>query len=180
MKKLVTISLTLFLAFGLMSSCEKVNSLFDVEFNADFQTQMDMQIVPSALKSGTGTFNKTETIDPLSNADFLKYKEKIKDINIVGATIEIIALNPSSIAITNCTLIVSNSNNTLSAQWNIPQMVFTLGQKITLESNQFNLLKQILNQKNPFTVQLSGTSSAPDGTFKADVIFSTKVTANPL
>ncbi len=181
MKKQITLfTITLF-TLVFMSSCDKLKSLADVEFDANFESQMDVPIQPTSLKTLPGTFNTSVTIDPLSNADFLKYKEKIKDISIIGATIEITELTPTPITI-NGTLTASDTQNppNLSASWPINNEVLTVGKKITLSTSQFVTLQQIFNLKTPFTVTFAGQSSASQGTIKVKVTYKTKVKANPL
>lgn len=179
-KKITLFTITLFMLV-FISSCDKLKSLADVEFDANFESQMDIPIQPTALKSLPGTFNKSVTIDPLSNADFLKYKEKIKNISIIGATIEVTELTPTPITV-NGTLTASDTQTppSLSASWPINNEVLTVGKKITLSNSQFATLQQIFNLKTPFTVTFAGQSSESQGTIKVKVTYKTKVKANPL
>lgn len=178
MKKQITLFTLLLISAAFLSSCDKLKSLADVQFDANFETQLDVPIQPTVLKSNIGTFNQSVTIDPLSNADFLKYKNEIKNIDVVGATIEITELNPSPITI-NGSLTATNGSN-LTANWPINNEVLTVGKKITLSNEQFATLQQIFNLKTPFTVTFAGQSSADSGNFKVKVIFKTKIKANPL
>ncbi len=181
MKKYITILSIMFITAAFLSSCEKLKSLADVEFDADFESELDVPISPTSLKSTQGAFNKTETIDPLSNADFQKYKDKIKNIDVKQAEITITQLNPSPIVVSTATLSAMMLNMP-SATWSISNETLTVGKVIVLDNNQqqFDKLKDIINQKKPFDVNLQGVASVDQGSFKVKVKFKTRVKANPL
>lgn len=181
MKKYTLIFAILLFSTTFFSSCEKLKSLADIEFDADFESQLDVAIQPTALKSTLGAFNQAVTIDPLSNAEFQKYKDKIKDIHINSAEITITQLSPSPINLTTATLTAS-ATNFQPASWTVNNETLTVGKVITLDNNQqqFNKLKAIINQKNPFEVRLQGSTNVDQGNFKAKIKFKTRVTANPL
>ncbi|MBK9291763.1 MAG: hypothetical protein IPM52_09080 [Bacteroidetes bacterium] len=178
MKKYLLIFLAL-TSVGFFSSCEKLKSLADVEFDADYETELNVDIQPT-FKSGVGTFNQTITIDPLTNADFQKYKDKIKNISISSAEITITQLDPSPIVISGT--LTASAPNLPSASWSLNNETLTVNKVITLDNNnqQFDKLKDIFNTKNPFDVNVQGQASVPQGTFKCKVKFKTKVKANPL
>lgn len=167
------------LTIGLLSSCEKLKSLADVEFDADYETELDLNILPT-FKSGTGVFNQTVTIDPLTNADFLKYKDKIKNVDITSAEFTILELNPSPITISGS--LTASSSNLPSASWSLNNEELTVNKLIVLDNNnqQFDKLRDIINAKDPFDVNIQGQANEPQGSFKCKVRFKTRIKANPL
>lgn len=181
MKKYLSILTIMLFAVAFLSSCEKLKSLADVEFDADFESELDLQIQPTSLKSTLGVFNRTETIDPLSNAEFQRYKDKIKDINVQQVEITITQLTPSTILVNTATLTASMTNMP-SASWSISNETLNVGKVIVLDNNQqqFDKLRAIINEKKPFTVNLQGMANVNQGSFKAKVKFKTRVKANPL
>lgn len=181
MKKYITIFSIMFLTVAFLSSCEKLKSLADVEFDANFESELNVPIQPTSLKSTQGSFNKTETIDPLSNAEFQKYQNKIKNINVTQAEITILEPNPSSIVVSSATLSAMMTNMP-TASWSISNETLTDGKKIILDNNQqqFDKLRAIINEKKPFDVNLQGVANVDQGSFKVKVKFKTRVKANPL
>jgi PBP1b-binding outer membrane lipoprotein LpoB len=183
MKNFKRFSLLLFFSASLIfSGCEKIKSLADVTFEAEFSTDLPVQIQPSSLKADiNGTFFETATIDPLSDTEFAKYAEKIKKIEIIEATAEVITINPSPILLVTANLTASATNFT-SAVWSFANESLTQGKQLTLgnENSQWTNLQKILDSKEVFNVTLQGQADVDEASFTVRVKYKTKITANPL
>lgn len=164
------------------SACEKIKSLADVKFDAEFQTDLNVTVTPSLNKAGVdGVFFASATIDPLSDSEFKKYADKIKKIEIVDATAEIITINPTPVQLISAELKASSAGMA-DAQWNFANESLTAGKKLNLSNanNQWTNLQSILDSKAVFTVSLQGQTDVNDATFQVRVTYKTKITANPL
>jgi hypothetical protein len=174
--------LLLFSASIIFSGCEKIKSLADVTFEAEFSTDLPVQVLPTKNNSNVnGAFFETATIDPLSDSEFAKYAEKIKKIEIIEATAEIISINPSPIMLVSANLEASATNFT-SAVWSFANESLTQGKILTLgnENSQWTNLQSILDSKEVFNVTLQGMVDVDQADFTVRVKYKTKVTANPL
>lgn len=182
MKRILTLSFLVIALAMSFSACEKLKSLADVKFDAEFQTDLDVTVTPSLNKAGIdGVFSASATIDPLSDSEFKKYAEKIKKIEITDATAEIITINPSPVQLISAEL-KATSAGMADAQWNFANETLSAGTKLNLSNanNQWTNLQAILDNKVIFTVSLNGQTDVNDATFKLRVTYKTKITANPL
>lgn len=182
MKTLLRSSILILFVSIIFSGCEKIKSLADVTFEAEFSTDLPVQIQPTSLKADVnGTFFETATIDPLSDTEFAKYAEKIKKIEIIEATAEVITINPSPILLVTANLTASATNFT-SAEWSFADESLTQGKQLTLgnENSQWTNLQSILDSKEVFNVTLQGQADVDEASFTVRVKYKTKITANPL
>ncbi|KAF0128972.1 MAG: hypothetical protein FD155_2797 [Bacteroidetes bacterium] len=180
MKTLLKLSFILLLiGFG-NTGCEKIKSLADVTFDANYESTIDVDVVPSALKATNGTFFETVTIDPLSNSDMATYANLIKDIDVVEVSAEVISLS-TPVQLISATLNASSTGFT-DASWSFANETLTVGKVLTLsnDAGQFDNLQKILTSKNVFTVTLQGQTDVNEATFSLLMTFKTRVTANPL
>jgi PBP1b-binding outer membrane lipoprotein LpoB len=181
-KSIKRLSILILFVSIIFSGCEKIKSLADVTFEAEFSTDLPVQIQPTSLKADiNGTFFETATIDPLSDTEFAKYAEKIKKIEIIEATAEVITINPSPILLVTANLTASATNFT-SAVWSFANESLTQGKQLTLgnENSQWTNLQKILDSKEVFNVTLQGQADVDEASFTVRVKYKTKITANPL
>jgi PBP1b-binding outer membrane lipoprotein LpoB len=182
MKKFKQISFLLLFASIIFSGCEKIKSLADVTFEAEFSTDLPVQVLPTKNNSNVnGAFFETATIDPLSDSEFAKYADKIKKIEVVEATAEIISINPSPITLITANLEASATDFS-SAVWTFTNESLTQGKIITLgnENSQWTNLQNILDSKEVFTVTLQGQADVDEASFTVRIKYKSKITANPL
>jgi len=165
------------LAAFLYSGCDKL----DVDFKADYSTNLNVVIPPSGVKAFTGyPFSVSSTIDPMSDSDFAKYANKIKDVNVKEVIAEITSIN-KEVVLLNCTL-AATSPNYSSAEWYFENENLTVGKKFTLanESGKWDNIQKILTDKKILTVSANGSTDQNDVQFTIKVTIKTVITAGAL
>jgi len=162
------------------SSCKKLADLMDVSFNTAYSVQLAAVVPPDhVLKQTEGIFSASATIDPNSNAEFLKYAHKIKDIEITSISAKILSISKPVTIETASISIFSDTKNT---SWNFTNELINAGKILTLgnDSNQWIIVQNILNDKNIFTVIVNGKTDVDDVEFTIEVTINATITANPL
>jgi hypothetical protein len=185
MKTLIKLGVIIFFISFVNTGCEKIKDLADVSFDANFDTEMNVDVKPTTQKSGLemGSFSETAEIDPNSNEDFKTYASKIKDIKVTKVVFEIIEITNApnnAVQLGSATLSVDKTGFT-SAKWIESAQTLTVGKKFEYSTlDQFANLQNILNSKVVFTVNFFGTADPVDASFKVKVTINSTITANPL
>jgi len=177
--KMKTVLFAMLAAVLMISACKTVDDLNEVNFDADFKTDLNCVVPPGSFKSGiNGAFSASETIDPLSDPNVEKYIDHIKSWNVASITAEIIAVSKPDAKLLNAEIKVFSDDH--SALWNIPGMPLAIGQKVTLgnENGQWDEINAILGEKKTFTASINGATDKDDITFTVRVTIKTKVTAS--
>jgi len=163
-----------------LSSCKKLVGLLDVSFNTAYSVQLDAIVPPNnGLKQTEGMFNASATIDPNSNAEFLKYSDKIKGIQITSISAKVISISkPVNIETANISII----SETKRTSWTFTNELMSVGKILTLgnESNQWISVQDILSEKILFTILVNGQTDVDDVEFTIEVTINAIITANPL
>jgi hypothetical protein len=177
MKTMTKLFVLLAAVILLSPGCEKAKDLLDVKFDADFKSDLNID-VPAGARSAT--FSESATIDPQSNTDFAEYGSKIKEIEIKEVKATILAIN-KSVVLESADLSVTSGDMT-PANWSFSNETLTVGKELTLDNNngQWDNVQAILNTQNAFTTAISGTVSEDDVQFTIQIEIKTSVTANPL
>jgi len=176
-KLILKISLaTIFTASLVLVGCNKVKSLLDISFDADFNVDMSVDAVDSGL--GYGWFEMEETVDPLADEEVRKYIDNIKDWAITDLKIKFNQVDPDFDLSES---MIKMYNNEKVVSWDLPDQKIMEGSEILLdnENNQWSLLNEIIKQKEPFKVYLTG-KTVPASHFNLQLVFKSKITANPL
>ena len=162
------------------TGCDKAKDLLDVKFDADFETDLNVDIPADAARNAEATFYAEATIDPKSNSEFAEYGSKIKDIEIreVIATVKSITKD----VVLESVEITVGSQEMKAAVWTFTNETLTIGKKLTLDNSngQWNDVQAILNKQNAFTVSMKGTADQDDVQYTLLIEIKTRVTANPL
>ncbi|MCK4746192.1 MAG: hypothetical protein KAT15_04115 [Bacteroidales bacterium] len=182
MRNLVKIVVLIMLTAGL-SSCEKIRSIFDVEFDTTLSGDLDIDIQEDALKSTNNyEFHSSATVNPLDDEDIEEYIDNIKDFAVNGVVAEVVYVNKGNVVFKQGTSFsIYDSNDkitwTLGGDWEIAE-----GTKITLDdiSGVYEAVADILDKKGTFMVGADGVSSETDVSITIRLSIDTKVTANPL
>lgn len=168
---------TLILAVTIIwSGCNKIEEATDIEFEATYNADLDV-VVPSGQRSAT--FNSKTTIDPLSDPKVAQYINKIKNYKVLMVNAEITSIS-EDVTLLNAKLeIYTDANN---AEWNLTNLPLSQGAQLELgnENGQWDTVKQILEEKKEFTIELTGETDKGDVSFTVRVSIKAKVTANPL
>ncbi len=177
MKTMTKLLLLLAVVALLSPGCEKAKDLLDVKFDANFKSDLNID-VPAGTKSAT--FGAEATIDPQSNTDFAEYGSKIKEIEIKEAKATILAIN-KTVVLENAEISVTSGSMT-PAKWSFSNENLAVGTVLTLgnDSGQWDNVQAILNTQNAFTTAINGTVSEDDVQFTLQIEIKTSVTANPL
>lgn len=182
MRNLVKIVMVVMLASGL-SSCEKIKSIFDVEFDTTLSGEMDIEIQDDVKKSTNEYEFQTSTlIDPLDDEDIDEYVDNIKDfaVNLVEAEVMFVS-KENIIFKAGTSFSVYDANDkvswTLGSDW-----LVTEGTLVTLEdiSEVYDAVADILAKKQPFSISVNGTSTEKGIFVTIGMNIETMVTANPL
>lgn len=181
MKKLARLFLGIFVAGIVLSGCQEAKEALDVKFNANYEAEFDVTIPGSkGVKAGiNGAFSITETIDPNSNTDYVKYIDNIKEIDISEVTGEVLSISKNVILETT-TISVYNEN--YDATWQFTNKPITVGTILTLDNSagQWDAMSNIMLGKKVFTVSLVGQTDEDDVDFVVLFTLKSEVIANPL
>lgn len=182
MRNLLKIALLVALSAGL-SSCEKIKSIFDVEFDTTLSGDLDIDIQESARKSTNSyEFQKWAEVDPLDDDDIAEYIDNIKDFAVDGVSAKVIYVNKGNV--------LFESGTTFSITDNIDKVSWTLGSDWAVEEGQelpledgagvYEAVASILKKKSTFTVGAEGVCSETNVSITIRIGIDTKVTASPL
>ncbi len=182
MRNLVNIALLIVLGAGL-SSCEKIKSIFDVEFDTTLSGDLDIDVQEPALKSTNSySFQSSASVDPLDDDDIAEYIDNIKDMAVDGVVASVEYVNKSNVVFKNGTFFKISDNQdaviwTLAGDWPI-----TEGTEITLDDlgGVYETVSDILNRKGTFSISTEGECSETGVSITIRIGIKTTVTANPL
>jgi len=160
----------------LIGGCEKAKEVLDVTFDADYKTDLNVDVPAVARNVG---FSASATIDPASDPDVSKYWDKIKKFDVQEVTGEITSISKE---VTLVTANLTISNDTRTAKWTLNEIPLRVGTILTLDNSggQWDTVAQILKDKKVFKITVNGEVSEGDVQFTILVRIKTKVTANPL
>ncbi len=167
-----SIYLFVFLIVGVMSatSCSKLETEFEASYDADLEvyTARDMD----------GAFSAYATINPDDNSDFRKNKDKIKNIDIISVSGKVIETNKSFLL----SAILSVYSDKNSTGWTVSGLPVSVGTVLTLgnEDGQWDIIKQIANEKKTYHVSLIGNTSEDDISLTVRVTIKYRVTAKAI
>lgn len=183
MKTFVKLILLVMLTAGL-SSCQKIKSLFDVEFDTTLTGGLNIDI-PESVKKSTNfvDFNASALMNPLSDDDIDKYSENITDFDVKKVLGEVTFVSDDDIVFKSGTsfYVTDNSSTitwTIDSDWPI-----AVGTKMTLGdlgNNIYVEVGNILSKLEPFTVGITGECSKDGISADVDFIIEVTVVANPL
>ncbi len=159
------------------TGCEKVKDIADVKFNANYTTDLNINVTPG--RDINGTFSESATINPTSDEQVEQYLDLIKSWEVTGLTGEF--LNTSQdFTLVNTEFTISSEDK--SAVWQFSDIAVTDGTALTLDNanGQWDTVNQILAEKQTFTVTFSGETDTDEVSFTMRITIQTEVTANPL
>jgi hypothetical protein len=162
------------------TGCDKVKSLLDVKFDANYTVDLNMNIPASGtIKSVQSAFQGSATVDPTSNADVAKYLDLIKSWHVTGLTGTFKNVSKEAV-LQNGTLTFSSDAG--KATWTFSNVAIKDGGTFSLDNTngQWDQLDKILSAKKKFTVSVQGKTDIDGFSFTMSVKVNTEVTANPL
>ncbi len=187
MKTTVKIFFSLLLIAFVSTACSKL----DVEVAADFKANMPVSIAADATPDSVTTtkntnqdwyyFGVSDTLDPNDNADYKKYADKIKEINITSITATI--RNPNKafdLGFLYIEVKDLNTNTFVYWSWGLSQVVD--GTTFTFDDTggKFAEVKAMFLAGHKVETYCGGYASERGITFSIETIYGTKIIANPL
>ncbi|MBU1369778.1 MAG: hypothetical protein KJ578_00660 [Bacteroidetes bacterium] len=180
MKNLTKIFMLLAFIAITSAGCNKAKDLLDVKFDADFETNLNVDIPAETMRNTDASFYQESTIDPQSNTEFAEYGSKIKEIEIKEVKATILSINKEVVLETAEITVKSADLN--PAVWSYTNETLTVGKQLVMDNSngQWDNVQTILDGQNAFTVSMGGTSDQDDVQFTLLIEIKTSVTANPL
>lgn len=180
MKTFYRIIILVFVVGFITTSCEKVVSLADVNFDSTFKTDLNFDISTASFKAVNGSFLVEAQVNPQElDAEFDKYLDKIKEVSIKSARIEIISTDPSSINLLRGHLYFKGEGHE-AVSWDFQNVELTEGAALELNEDAWPDIQEMLLDKIPFDVSFSGTTDVDEGSVEARLVLIVNVLANPL
>jgi hypothetical protein len=182
MKNLLKLTTIIMLAAGL-SSCEKIKSLFDVEFESELSGNLLVNVAELQKKSTDAySFSASATIDPLSDEDIEEYVDNIKEIDVDGIIAEVTSVNKDNVVFKAGTFFtIKDDMNvvtwTLSSDWPI-----VVGTTLALEDlgGVYDAVSEILDRKEVFEIGVEGECSETGVSIVISLGINSTITATPL
>ncbi len=180
MKNLTKLAMALLFTSVIFTGCKEAEELLYVNFSADYTTEIDINVPAAEGKTSIdGTFSESETIDPTTNSDYLKYIDNIKEVDIQEVSGEVLEISKNVLLQTGTIKIASND---YSATWQFNNVAIEQGTVLTLDNNQgqWDQVGNIMLGKIPFTVSIDGQTDEDDVEFVILLTLESDVTASPL
>jgi len=171
----------LFLFTGFTTGCELLNVDFDTEMSSDLNIAVQQD---SEMKSNINEYGYTAstTLDPLSDEEVKKYKDKIEDYNVKSLTATVVSVSKPEVKLLAGTFFEiydskDNAKWTLSSDFNVEP-----GAQYTLDNidSKWDIVRKILKRNAVFTIASEGSATANNITIVFEVSIGATVTANPL
>ncbi len=167
---------------GLMFStgCEKIKSLLDEKFDANYTVDLNMTVPATGSIAGVqSSFEGSATIDPTSNSEVSKYLNLIKSWHVTGLTGTFKNVTKEAVLQSGT---ITFSSDAGTAEWTFQNVPIKNGGTFTMNntSGQWDELDKILSAKKKFTVTVQGTTDIDNFSFTMSVEVKSTITANPL
>lgn len=167
---------------GLMFStgCEKIKSLLDVKFDANYTVDLNMTVpATGSQKTVQSAFQGSATIDPTSNSDVSKYLNLIKSWHVTGLTGTFKNVTKEAVLQSGTITFASSAG---SATWTFNNVPIKNGGTFTMDNTngQWDVLDKILSAKKEFTVTVMGKTDIDNFSFTMSIEVKSTITANPL
>lgn len=179
MKKTFNLMGFFLLTMLIFSGCNKVKDLTTVNFDANFSTNLDCVVPPSA-RAVVPTFSASAVIDPTSDPNVNLYLNNIDGYEVQSINATVTSISQENVTLVSGDLIIQNFQS--NAQWSFQNELLNVGKTFVLgnENGQWNTVNSILKDGQEFTVLITGETDFADVTFTIHVDIVTKVSASPL
>jgi len=180
MKSYAKLFLLAMLAAGL-ASC----SLFDVEFDATFDGDLEIEVQEPGVKSTNADsypFQASATINVLDDEDVYEHQDNIEDFIVSGVTATVTWVNQGDVEFLPQTTFTI-TNGTRTATWTLESSLpIVQGASLSLTDlgGVYTTVSQILADMNPFTVSAVGSCNKAPVSAVIRLGIETTVIANPL
>ncbi|MFN2126785.1 MAG: hypothetical protein ACK2TU_02900 [Anaerolineales bacterium] len=168
----------------MVSSCEKIKSIFDVEVITTLSGTLLIDVDEPVKKSTESySFYHSVPVSPLDDEDIAEYQDNIKKINTTKIIATIEDVNKTDVVFEKGTMITVKGSSevtwTLQEPWPI-----TEGQEIILDDDVnieiYKTVTNMLTDLETLTIIAQGTCNQTEVYVTLVVGIDVKVTANPL
>jgi hypothetical protein len=187
MKRAIPVLMVIFLA-GMITSCEKIKSWFDVERDGNLKGTLYIDVEDPAKKSAAWTpFYEQTTIDPLQDKDIAEYEENIKEIKatkVVATVISVTGNDPKEDVIfaKGLRIVVKGSTTVtwvLDQEWNVqPGDEINLDDEVSMDI--YGKITDMLSNFETLTITVEGSCNQTGVSVALEVGIDVHFTANPL
>lgn len=177
MKKISSLLHAAMIASILLISCDKVDDLNTVDFDANFSADLNCNVPASTKSVLNPTFSASAIINPTDDPNVNLYLSNIEGYEIKSVKGTIISLSQENVTIVSADLIIKNFQHT--AQWLFQNQLLNVGTVITLanDNGQWNTVGQILKDGQEVTILVTGETDFAGVTFTIKVDIETHATA---
>jgi hypothetical protein len=167
---------TLFVFITLVS-CDKVNDLNTINFDADFSGDLDCSTVGASARMAP-SFGGSVEIFPTDDPNVNIYLSNIQKYDIQSVKATVTSMSQENVTVTTAYLLIRNFQ--YQAQWDWQNELLTTGKTITLDNQngQWDTVGNILKDGQEFTILITGDADFSGVTFTIRVDIETKVKAN--
>ncbi len=168
------------LSLTVLVSCELLN----VDFDTDLSSDLNINVEDSGTKSSLNGYSYTAstTLDPLSDEEVKKYKDKIENYDVNSLTATVLSVSKPDVKLLAGTFFEiydseDNARWTLSSDFNVEP-----GAEYLLDNSdgKWETLRKILKRNSVFTISSEGEANTNNITIVFEVSIGATVTANPL
>lgn len=177
MKKIAVAFLLSIVTVMFLTSCEKVDDLNTVNFDADFSGDLDCSTVGKSARIAP-SFGGSVEIVPTEDPNVNIYLNNIQKYDIQSVKATVTSMSQENVTVTTSYLLIKNFQ--YQAQWDWQNELLTTGKTITLgnEDGQWDTVSSILKDGQEFTILITGEADFSGVTFTIKVKIETKVEAN--
>ena len=189
MKTILNLFLLLVLVAGL-SSCEKIKSLADVEFDVTLTGDIDIDVEDVVKKSSAAPFDFTAYgyIDPYENDDIWEYEEEIKGFSINDVVAKVVSVedelgDPVDNVVFLQGTYIEVWDDVAEIRWTFPaDFPVEVGYTVTLQDlgESWKILAGMLNRLSLIEIEMDGQCNTNNVYIVIQLGVDAKVTANPL
>lgn len=181
MNKLKFLSIAVFgILLLTFSSCDKVNNLADVTFDATLSSDINATS-DGVTRDNNYAFNGSVVIDPTSDENINKYWDNLKNWNIQKVTLKIKTISQEAILVEGH--LVVKDNNTQDVLFTADASNFELTNGTTIlevTSGDWSSVESALLAQHSLFVSIAGALDQPNVDITYEIIIESKITANPL
>jgi hypothetical protein len=160
-----------------LTSCDKVNELNTINFEANFAGDLDCSTVGTSARV-VPSFGGSVEIVPTEDPNVNIYLNNIKKYEIESIKATITSMSQENVTVITSYLLIKNFQH--EAQWDWQNELLTTGKTITLDNQngQWDTVSDILKDGQEFTILITGEADFSGVTFTIKVEIETKVEAN--
>jgi hypothetical protein len=167
-----------------ITSCEKIKSIFDVEFDTTLEGYLFIDVNESLQKSTASySFYQETFVDPLQDEDIAEYEENIKKIKVTNVIATITDVNKPDVVFLKGTRITVKGSTTVT--WTLEdEWPIVVGDEIVLGDDVsvkiYKAVTEMLSDKESLTIIAQGDCNQKEVYVSLKVGIDVEVTASPL